>query len=166
MNTPLAKTLKTALLLPVALSLQACLSSFVAKPITESSRDTSGTFDGRWVASVESTAQSQHGPGNWKFDCDDRSGERFGITVENGQATMPLMNRQNVTYVNSNGQFRFEVPTEFEAQADGRSDSSVNDGAITLILIGSLSDQKGSFTIGVAQFANNGCTSEMSYQRI
>ena len=76
------------------------------------------------------------------------------------------MNRQNVTYVNSNGQFRFEVPTEFEAKAAGRSDSSVNDGAITLILIGSLSDQKGSFTIGVAQFANNGCTSEMSYQRI
>jgi len=165
MNT-LAKALKAVLIFPVALSLQACLSSFVAKPVTESSKDTSGTFDGRWVGSVESTAQSQYGPGNWKFSCNDRSGERFGFIVENGQATMQLMDRQNVTYVNADGQFRFEVPTEIDAKAGGRSDLSVNDGAITLILIGSLSDQKGSFTIGVAQFANNGCTSEISYQKI
>ena len=168
MNGFVSINAKAGLLLPIAaLLLQGCLSTLVTKPISESSRDTSGTFDGQWAGTIESTAGQQYGPGNWTFTCDDRSGDRFGpISVKDGKATMPMADKMNETFVNSEGQFRFEVPIDTEATAGGTSDSSINDGAITLILIGSLSSQTGSFTIGIAQFANDGCTSAVSYETV
>ena len=79
MNGFVSINAKAGLLLPIAaLLLQGCLSTLVTKPISESSRDTSGTFDGQWAGTIESTAGQQYGPGNWTFTCDDRSGDRFG----------------------------------------------------------------------------------------
>lgn len=153
------------LALTLTLPLQGCLSSLVVKPISEANKDTSGAFDGQWIGTIQSTPARQQGPGNWTMTCTDRTGDKFAINVSGGEANMPLANRQNNTYVNSKGQFRFEVPTESSASASGTSDSSLNNGAITLILTGSLTDQSGNFVIGIAELANSGCTSKVAYEK-
>lgn len=154
------------LAIALTLPLQGCLSSFVAKPISETNKDTTGAFDGQWTGVVKSTAGQQQGTGNWRLTCNDRAGDKFGpIVVNGGQATMPLLNKQNTTFVNSKGQFRFEVPTETSVSESDRSDTSLNNGAVTLILNGSLTEQTGHFIIGIAEFANSGCTSKVVYEK-
>lgn len=153
------------LAITLALPLQGCLSSLVVKPISEANKDTSGAFDGRWTGTIKSTPAKQQGPGNWTMTCTDRTGDKFAINVSGGEANMGLANRQNKTFVNSKGQFRFEVPTGSNVTASGTSDSSLNDGSVTLILTGSLEDMAGNFIIGIADLSNAGCTSKVIYER-
>jgi len=155
-----------------AVSLSAVLlsgcSGIVVKQVSESNSATSGTFDGRWQATVVNTAGLQYGPDNWQFTCDDRSGQDLGvIVVENGKAQSPWdANGKATTFVSNKGKFRFAIPTGIVAAASGTSDTSISNGNMTAIIYGSLKSGKGKFTMGIKEFGNAGCTSKISFTKL
>ena len=138
------------------------------RPVSESSKDAAGTFNGQWSARVVSTATSQHGPGGWTLTCPDRAGTDLGIiSVENGTASVAAgKDNKMSTYVSDSGRFRFEIPTGVVMAASGTSDSSLSNGDITLIMHGSLSSGKGLYTVGIAEFSNSGCTSKVAFSKL
>ncbi|MEM7258951.1 MAG: hypothetical protein AAF404_16360 [Pseudomonadota bacterium] len=166
MQTTKTKSFLTAVILGTAL-LNGC-SSVVVKPVSESNKNTSGTYDGRWVATITNTAGTQYGPGNWQFTCADQTGKRVGIvSVADGKAQLSWdEDGKNSTYVGDNGKFRFEVSTGVVAAAGGTSDSSIGNGAMTLLIYGSLQSGKGNYTAGIAEFGNAGCTSKVKFTRM
>lgn len=152
----------------LCMTLLAGCSSLVVAPVSESSRTNSDAYDGRWLVTVVSTASKQHLPGGWVFTCPDRAGERIGLVVVNdGQAQMSWDEKgETPAFVNNRGKFRLEVPTGIVAAASSGSDSSISRGDMTALLYGSLKTGKGNFTLGVAEFANAGCTSKVEFKPV
>lgn len=144
-------------------ALQGCASSTL-RPVAESSRDTSGSFDGQWIAVVKNTPPTQYGPGNWELTCADRTGQKIGpFVVDNGIASMSA---EAQTYVNENGKFRFEIPISTIAASSGTSDSTISNGKMTIIMHGSLKKGAGKMTFGIKEFGNAGCTSKVEYRKV
>ncbi len=159
------RPLQTSLIaLATVALLQGCLlATAVIRPVAESDKDTSGTYDGRWTGLVTRTAKKQVGPGNWTFNCNDRSGDKYMIDINNGTVTTNYNNLRHSTFINTGGKFRFEIPTERAAKAAGTSDKSINNGDITVILVGALDEPKaGSVTFSIAEL-NAGCSSTIAY---
>jgi len=142
--------------------LQGC-APMTIKQVSESARDTSGTYDGEWMVVVENTAGHQYGPGNWEFECADRSGEKLGpFIVSDGVASI---SSENQTYVNSKGKFRIVLPLSVKAAASGTSDSTLTNDQMTLFIHGSLEKQAGYMKVGIADLSNAGCTSTVSFHK-
>lgn len=156
----------------VAVTLGAILisgcSSVVVKPVSESGKNNSGNYDGRWMTTAVHTRRLQYGPGNWQFTCEDRSGDQIGIIeVVDGKARFSWdESGTEGTFVSNSGKFRFEIPTGVVAAASGTSDSSISNGDMTALIYGSLKSGKGKFTLGIAQFGNAGCTSKLQFQKL
>lgn len=152
----------------LCMALLAGCSSVVVAPVSESSRTNSDAYDGRWLVTVVSTASKQRVAGGWIFTCPDRSGERIGLVVVNdGQAKMSWdENGEAPAFVNNRGKFRLEVPTGIVAAASSISEASISRGDMTALLFGSLKTGKGNFTLGVAEFANAGCTSKVEFKQV
>ena len=149
-----------------ALLLQGCAST-VMKQVSESDRDTSGIYNGKWRGTALSTASKQYGPENWELSCNDMAGKNVGrLSVENGVAQIHIFGGVHHAFVNDEGRFRFEVPMKEVAAASTRSDSSLSRGAMTFILYGSLEEQRGTMTFGIAEFANNGCSSRVGLKKL
>lgn len=140
-------------------------ASTMLKQVDQSDRDTTGTYDGLWNATVVSTVTNQPQPGGWVTRCGDRSGEDLGnFVVSNGEASLGA--ELPSTYVNESGNFRFAIPLEEVATASTRSDASITNGNMTYILHGSLKSKKGKTTLGIAQFGNSGCTSKIKFKKL
>ncbi len=156
-----------AAIIGLALLAQGC-STFVLRPVSESGKDTTGSFDGKWSAKIVSTASRQHGPGGWELTCPNRAGTDLGIiSVVNGTASIPAgPDNGTSAYVSNSGKFRFEIPTDVVMAASGTSDESISNGAVTLIVNGSLSSGKGLFTVGIKEFSDSGCTSKVVYTKL
>ncbi len=138
----------------------------VLRPVQETDKDTSGSFNGRWLGEVISTAPVQSGPGNWRLNCSDASGSKFMMVVNDGVVNYGSPPDQASAFINSDGKFRIESPLEEEVKADDSSVESVGNGKVTLIIYGSLASGKGSVTFGIAQFSNNGCTSKIDFTKV
>jgi hypothetical protein len=143
-------------------------SSVVVKPVSESNKDTDGTFDGRWLTTVTNTPGKQNGPGNWQFTCADQTDERLGIvTIDDGKAIFSWdQDGKSPAFVSDSGKFRFEIPTGIIASAGGTSDSQISNGDMTALIYGSLQSGKGKYTLGVAEFGNAGCTSAVKFEKM
>ncbi len=140
--------------------------STALRQVDQSDRDRAGVYDGVWSGLIVSTAAKQPGPGNWLMDCGDMAGTQMSnIVVDDGVASLGGQEDSPVANVSAFGKFRFVIPMSEVATAAGRSDSSINNGDMTLIMYGSLRTQKGSLTIGIADFGNNGCTSEVEFSK-
>ncbi len=137
-------------------------ASTVSSPVTDENKDTSNVFEGRWVANVQRTAGTQLMPGNWRMSCYTKPYIRR-LTVANGRIALTDQRPVAFTYVNSEGQFRFEVPLTEKATESAISDLKILAGERTLILYGNLNTGKGRITYGVAQFGNNGCTAKIEF---
>lgn len=145
--------------------LQGCLPGNT-RPVSEANKDTSGTYDGTWTAVGKSTAAVQQGIGNWRHNCSDRSGQRYGpIYITEGEATLWLDSNKGTTFIDPEGKFRLEIPLNAVAKASGTSDSSINNGKMTFILTGSLQDQTGNMIFGIAELGNSGCRSAMTFEK-
>ncbi len=152
--------------LAFVLALQGCAST-VLKPVAESNRDVAGSFNGSYQGIVTNTALVQQAQGNWQFNCHDITGKNVGvISVVDGIATLGEEEGTPTAFVSKNGKFRFEIPLQEVAAAAGTSDATISNGNITIILYGSLDKGAGSMTYGIAEFANNGCTSKVEYKKI
>jgi len=138
----------------------------LVNPVSEGDRDTSGAYDGRWVATHGFTADTQTVQG-WRMNC-SAPAESFGLLVADGTLKVAGGEPEVETYVSAGGKFRLEMPTSSEIRESVGSDSSISDGKITMILQGNLSETEpgGLFTMGIAQLGNSGCTSKYSFERI
>ena len=146
--------------------LQGCAST-VMHQVSESDRDLAGGYNGAWQGTVVRTAAKQYGPGNWELSCGNMAGRNVGqVSVEGGLAKLKIFGDVQQAYVNNDGRFRFEIPMAEVAAAGGNSDSSISQGKMTFILYGSLKKQAGTLTFGIAEFANNGCSSKVKFTRI
>jgi len=160
------KPLRIAAITVIALSLQACLNA-VVRPVSESAKDTTGSFDGNWLATGKSTASVQQGIGNWRLNCSSQVGRKFGpMSVKDGVASMVIRGKKGETFVSSSGKFRMEIPLTSTARASDRSDSPLSSADRTFVLSGSLADKNGFLTFALAGLGNTGCTSKMTYDKL
>ena len=151
----------------VAAILQGCLGSGIFRPVKASDKDSSGVFDGTWDTVVKSTETRQTIAGNWVANCNDLAGTQLPrMSVQDGEIALQFRNNRHTTFLNSSGQFRFEIPMEGTVSESSRSDTAISDGALTFILCGSLESKTGFQTFGVAQFANAGCTSKTTLVKV
>ena len=159
------RNILSASLIISACILQGCFPAGF-RPVSEENKDTSGSFDGRWIAVGQSTASTQRVE-NWTLRCADRKDISYGpINVSDGEATANLGRFKGEGFVDSSGNFRIEVPIEAEAKESGTSNSTIQDGAVTMIFTGSLAKQTGFLTFGIAQFGNSGCDTSVAYNKI
>jgi len=153
------------LLLAILLFVAGCAST-VFRPTEFTDRDLSGKFDGPWRVIVSKGAGIQYIE-NWEFTCADMSQE-FDFTVKESTIVLSSEKSEAIAYVSRPGKFKISLPLTSKSKSSGNSDSSLSRAENTLILRGRLSDEngKGLFTIGVAEFANAGCTSSVKFERI
>jgi len=158
----------TVLLAVLATMVLSGCAGTVGSVIPESSRDTSGRFDGLWTTSVKSPGGRQNIE-RWQFNCAAQD-FAFDIVIKNGLVQFANQaDNQKLTersYVDEEGRFRLELPLDAKARAGGGSDSQISDGRITVILEGELSgdDPNGFYTAGIAQFLNRGCRYPVDYE--
>ncbi len=155
--------LSTGLL--VSLALQGCAST-VLRQVSESDKDQTGQYDGNWKGTIKSTASTQSLGGNWTMSCADRAGTSLGTFSVNGGVATIGESQLITAFVNQSGKFRFEIPIAEVAAASGTSDATISNGKMTILLYGSLENGTGKYTQGIAEFANNGCTSKVAYERV
>jgi len=95
--------------------LQACIPAGV-RPVSEQNKDTTGSYDGRWIAVARSTASTQH-VGRWRMNCSDQKDNRYGpINVSNGEVAATLGTNTGKGFIDADGVFRLEIPTEAKAK--------------------------------------------------
>ena len=143
--------------------LAAGCSKEVRRIVSEDFKDQSGIYDGDWLAFMAQTP-SPRIIQNWKVKC--RSFEQsIPITIGEGQVTTRINDIDHSTYISSNGRFRLEIPTGLKMSNPISSSATLLDGRVTLILQGDLGRERpsGSFTFGIADFANVGCTTRVNY---
>jgi len=145
-----------------AILIQGCLPGAVVR---ESNKDTSGTYDGRWMGTITKTPNKQYAPGNTILTCGDRSGGKFGpMSVSGGQLTLNFGNESMSTFVSSSGNFRLELPAS-DAGYTSQSNRIANRSG-TLIITGALDKGTGTFVAAAASLGNTGCKSSMTFKKI
>lgn len=144
------------------LGLSAC-STMVSKPIAESKRDNSGSFDGNWKLVMQAAPEKQNIE-KWVFTCPNMKGE-MNFRVSSGEAKIRVDNRNTSTFVDAKGRIRFEIPLKGVAKASASSFESILKGERTLIIQGTMGGKKsaGLVTYGIAQFGNNGCSTRAKF---
>lgn len=146
-----------------ALSLTSCVSN-VSSQVKESNKDTTGTFDGTWIANVQRSPERQFMPGNWIANCNGSEWD-FRITVADGVAKTNLRGATQPTFVSSNGDFRFDIPVQSEAKSSSGSARDITLAKQTQVIYGNFQKAKGRYTFAVAEFGNNGCTAIIEFDK-
>jgi len=146
------------------LLLQGCASAVVS----DSDRDTTGRYDGNWQATVLKGARVQYVE-NWQLSCDAREFD-INIVVKDGVVNVlsPDGDQALKTNVNADGRFSLELPLESQARSSARSATTLANGTRKLFLRGNLASDspRGRFKIGIKQFAWQGCTSKVVYEKL
>lgn len=146
-----------------ALLLTSCVSN-ISSQVKESDKDTTGAFDGTWIANVQKSPARQPMPGNWIANCDG-SEWNFRLFIADGVAQSNITGPDESTFVSSSGDFRFDVPQEIEAKARVGSEGTLSLNKQTMVIYGNLKNAKGRYTFAVAQFGNNGCTAIIEFEK-
>lgn len=146
-----------------AVFLTSCVSN-ISSQVKESDKDTTGAFDGTWIANVQKSPARQPMPGNWIANCDG-SEWNFRLFIADGVAQSNITGPDASTFVSSSGDFRFDIPQESEAKARGGSEGTLARTEQTMVIYGNLKNAKGRYTFAVAQFGNNGCTAVIEFEK-
>jgi len=141
-------------------------SNDVRRNISKEFADNSGRFDGVWKADMMETASPQVVQ-RWRINCQSFE-QSIPINVSAGRVETRINDTLYSAYISNSGRFRLEVPTELRMSSSLSSGESLTDGRVTLILQGDLlrEPRLGSFTFGIAEFANAGCSTRVSYNRV
>lgn len=154
----------TAVILVMFLS--GCVGS-MTRATDESDRDLTGKFDGLWSVEVHKNPALQFIQ-NWQLSCANLE-RKTNLLVRDGKivSLAGQNSTQANTYVSQKGVFRYVQPLADKATAAGTSDVSMSDGAAKLIFSGKLGDKsgKGILTIGIAQFAYDGCKAKVTFSK-
>ena len=136
----------------------------VARAVSESDRDTSGTYDGWWnVKSVETVSPQTFG--NWRSNCSDPKID-FKFEVSDGMASWVNNKILRKAFVDKDGRFRMTVP------AGGRIGQSVSstrmlNSDVAFVFEGNLGEEPaiGRYTQQVVQLGD-GCKSSLVYSKV
>lgn len=153
-----------SVLVLTSILLQAACVSNVSSATKESNKDSTGAYDGQWIAKVQRSAGQQAMPGNWIANCSGEAWE-FPIKVEDGIAYLWLDIAKTNTFVSSTGDFRFDIPLSHQAQAKPGSDKEIGLKRTSRIIYGNLKKAKGRDTFAYEEFGNNGCTAVIKFVR-
>ena len=160
-------TIKTLALAAGALYLAGCAGTLI-RPVAEEDKDPTFQYDGVYKATIDHPGGGQQ-IDQWTFNCAPRKTE-FQFAVRESVVDMGTSEdgTQNIGYVNKDGKFRVPIATDAEIRAAGNSDSSIDAGAITIILQGQLTQPGpfGFYVDGVKQFNNRGCTYRMDFEKL
>ncbi|MFK7994075.1 MAG: hypothetical protein AB8B87_08045 [Granulosicoccus sp.] len=153
---------RVAIVVLLALNLGGCAGT-VGSMVREADKDPAFSFDGNYLMTVDHPGGRQEMGSGWYIDC---SGTRLEspLTIANSEISWQAGPESVVNgFIDSNGKFRLEQLLE----DDIRSDSTLSDGSITLILQGDVSGDvmKGLLVYGVAQFTKKGCSYPVSYSK-
>jgi len=139
----------------------------VREPVLESNKDPSFQYDGVYLASVNHAGGIQYIE-NWEFNCSPQEFE-FQFAVNESVVDMGTNEAgvQQTGFVDKDGRFRVPIPTDNSIRASGRSDSTINNGQVTIILQGELKGDNpfGYYVQGVKQFNNKGCSYRMNFSK-
>ena len=155
--------MKKSIAVLVLLGSTACATQ---QPVLESEAANDGRFDGTWVGHVSGTEKFQR-RGNWVSTCNDVV-TTFRFEVRNGLAKGRL---EDIAippfYIARDGRFLAKKKTEYKAKTTLHSDLGFSSPAITYVLDGNLdqSSRRGRFIIGIEQMGNQGCTTDIRYER-
>lgn len=146
------------------LTLQVACVSNISSQTKESNKDTTGAYDGRWIAQVQRSAGKQIMPNNWYANCDGKARE-FNFRVNDGVAELWFDNNLKKTLVSTKGDFRFDIPLAHKAQAAVGSSATIGLTGTSRIFYGNLAKEKGRTTFAYEAFGNNGCTAIVRFVR-
>ena len=156
------KTLKITLPILLFAVLSACATN-PSSAVKSADKD-SGIFNGKWRAAMQKSAATQFA-GAWQLSC-NMGTSTFPLEVNDGVISLFLDAKPEKTYINSNGQFRFDIPLAEKSSESARSDVALTQGDTTLVLVGSLKKLKGRITFAVQEFGGAGCTSTVKYSKV
>jgi len=158
---------RTLRLTPIALFttvllLQACAAAVVS----DANKDTTGNYDGKWNATILKPAALQY-VGNWTVPC-EQSEFSIEMSVASGEVFINKFGSQETTstYINSNGNFVFEIPMENEVSESAASSTSLADGRTKIFFRGNLGEKtpSGSFEVGIADLGWRGCYTKVVFE--
>jgi len=137
------------------------------KAVSHDDRDTSGKFDGHWLGTFKRTPGVQYPVGGWELNCYNYEGGVVGLYIEKGIINVVNNDRTYSAFINEDGQFRIELPTEEVMTESIASDFALDQGQVTLILSGKLGKAQPTarFVVGVKEFDNDGCTTHLKLER-
>ena len=153
--------LKTTIALAALVLTSGCAGT-VSSVTRESAKDPAGTYDGSYLAKVNSRGGRQRMDHQWRSDC---RAQQFAqtLTIRNSQVSWYWQSDVAVKgFINSAGEFRLENKLDGEIKGRGQM---MSDGGVTAILQGQLDEDtmKGMFVYGVAQFNNHGCSYPVTF---
>lgn len=154
---------KTAAILLLLAFVSGC-AGVVTKQVSESDKDPSNSFDGTYLGVVKHPGGRQEMGSGWYTQCSARD-FKARVTVRKSAIKWQWDDDNALTgFVDSEGRFRIEH--ELERKTTGRG-SVMSDGTVTAVLQGDLRSKtmKGRFVFAVAQFAGNGCTYPVNFER-
>jgi hypothetical protein len=157
-------SISSTLLLVIFLS--GCMGS-MTRATAESDRDATGKFDGLWNVEVHKSPALQFLQ-NWQMSCSNLERTTKMLIVDGKITSLSGQNSSGSnTFVSQKGIFRYVQPLAEKAKASGTSDVSMSDGSIKIIFNGKLNDKtgKGFLTVGIAQFAYDGCKSKATFTK-
>lgn len=154
---------RLVMVLMVILSLTAC-GNEVRRTVAKEFKDTSGRFDGVWLAHMLETPSPQVVQ-NWRINCQSFN-QSIPISVSGGRVEAKINDELHWSYLSLSGRFRLEIPTGLRMSSPISTSDSLTDGRVTLVLQGDLlrEPRRGKFTFGISQFANAGCTTTVRYE--
>ena len=157
---------KCVLLSGLVIMMSVSCSSVLLVPVSESDKDSSGSYDGRWLGTITNTPATQQSAGNVSYmRCGDRSGQVVGpIKVTDGSFRLNYRGESVTTNVNSSGGFKAMVPLK-RGQFSGGKASFVSKKD-TLIVSGSLETGKGTFRVSSIDLGGAGCSSVLAFKKI
>ena len=152
-------TRTTAVALPLlALALGGCAAGHV----NPADRDTSGAYDGVWIAEVGGPrAKREPLPNNWYMTCD---WEPYELTFVVDDGRIQLGRLEERTPVSKDGDFRIDV-----AEGGGRMSNGTmpGNGKFVNIFSGNLAGEapRGRYAQQLAQLGANGCNAPIRLRR-
>ncbi len=152
-------------IIPAIILIVIALTGCPSAVVQVSDRDIAGQYDGAWILTATRTSPIQR-IGTWRVDC-RHNPFRYRMDFEGGAAK--ISDTQTV-YINSSGEFHFEIPTESDINVKPSSQDQVARKNITIIYKGQLNaiagSGSGTMTAGVEELNNRGCTTEFDVQKI
>lgn len=154
-------TIKKLTLLGCSLSVL-LLTACAAGHVKPEDRDTTGAYDGVWVAEVGGPrATTVILPGNWRMSCDWEPYEVY-IVIDDGRVQLGKIEGKSA--ISKGGQFRYDLAS---GDAGMRGGIMSGNSKFMQIFSGNLSgdDPKGVYRQYVASLHGEGCTSTIHFRR-
>lgn len=157
------KRILTLISLSVILA-SGCASSPITA-VNESNKDSTGSFDGRWMGTITNTPPVQQSSGNVAYmKCGDLTGRSVGpFAVKDGEMVYFFQNKSRKTYVNSKGGFKLVMPVRAGGFSGGSETFTAKKD--TLTIAGSLEKGEGYHASASSDFGGAGCTSSVSFKK-